>query len=84
MERANNSIYGLSAAVFTNNVNRAQRVSEALESGQVTVNCWGALNANTPFGGQKQSGFGRDLGEEALDGWLTTKVIKYNILTENS
>lgn len=77
---ANDSPYGLSAAVFTNDVNRSQRVSAALECGQVTVNCWGALNANTPFGGVKESGFGRDMGEEALYSWLTTKVVKHNIL----
>ncbi|KAK3900708.1 putative aldehyde dehydrogenase [Staphylotrichum tortipilum] len=77
IEKANATEYGLSAAVFTNDVNRAQRVSEALESGQVTVNCWGLLHANTPFGGVKQSGFGRDMGEEALEGWLTTKTVKY-------
>ncbi|KAF7558088.1 hypothetical protein G7Z17_g133 [Cylindrodendrum hubeiense] len=80
IEKANSSEYGLSAAIFTRDVNRAQRVSEALESGQVTVNCWAILHANTPFGGVKQSGFGRDMGEEALDGWLTTKTVKYNIL----
>ncbi|KAB5580368.1 putative aldehyde dehydrogenase [Coniochaeta sp. 2T2.1] len=77
IEKANATEYGLSAAVFTNDVNRAQRVSEVLESGQVTVNCWGMLHANTPFGGVKQSGFGRDMGEEALDDWLTTKTVKY-------
>ncbi|KAJ5473433.1 Aldehyde dehydrogenaseN-terminal [Penicillium sp. IBT 31633x] len=77
IERANATEFGLSAAVFTNDVNRAQRVSEALECGQVTINCWGMLHANTPFGGVKQSGFGRDMGEEALDGWLTTKTVKY-------
>ncbi|KAH8894026.1 putative aldehyde dehydrogenase [Thozetella sp. PMI_491] len=78
--KANASEYGLSAAVFTNDVSRAERVSSRLETGQVTVNCWGLLHANTPFGGVKQSGFGRDLGEESLDGWLTTKTVKYNIL----
>lgn len=75
--KANASEYGLGAAVFTNDVSRAQRVSSALECGQVTVNCWGMLHSNTPFGGVKQSGFGRDMGEEALDGWLTTKTVKY-------
>jgi aldehyde dehydrogenase (NAD+) len=53
--------------VFTNDVNRAQRVSEALEPGQVTINCWGMLHVNIPLGGVKQSGFDRDMGEEALD-----------------
>ncbi|KAK7403534.1 hypothetical protein QQX98_010713 [Neonectria punicea] len=80
IEKANSSEYGLSAAIFTRDLSRAQRVSEALESGQVTVNCWGVLHANAPFGGVKQSGFGRDMGEESLDGWLTTKTVKYNVL----
>ncbi|KAF1851636.1 putative aldehyde dehydrogenase [Cucurbitaria berberidis CBS 394.84] len=82
--KANDSEYGLSAAIFTNDVNRAHRVAAAIETGQVTVNSWGTLNANTPFGGVKQSGFGRDMGVEALDEWTTTKVVKFNILhTQN-
>ncbi|KAF7561155.1 hypothetical protein G7046_g2967 [Stylonectria norvegica] len=80
--KANDSEYGLSAAIFTNDVNRAHRVSAALESGQVTINGWGMISANVPFGGMKQSGFGRDMGEEALDGWLTTKSVKFNILPD--
>ncbi|OQE11351.1 hypothetical protein PENVUL_c002G03901 [Penicillium vulpinum] len=77
IEKANSTEFGLSAAVFTNDVNRAPRVSAALESGLVTINCWGMLHANTPFGGVKQSGFGRDMGEEALDAWMSTKTVKY-------
>ncbi|KAK2772929.1 putative aldehyde dehydrogenase [Colletotrichum kahawae] len=84
IQKANDTEYGLSAAVFTNNVNRAQRVSAAIESGQVTINCWGMLHANTPFGGVKQSGFGRDLGEESLDGWLNSKTVKYFNIPEAS
>jgi aldehyde dehydrogenase (NAD+) len=67
IEKVNATESGLSAAVFTNDVNRAQRVSEALEPGQVTINCWGMLHVNIPLGGVKQSGFDRDMGEEALD-----------------
>ncbi|CAK7202166.1 hypothetical protein SEUCBS139899_004886 [Sporothrix eucalyptigena] len=78
--KANSTEYGLSAAIFTNNVSRAGRVSSQIQAGQVTVNCWGLLHANTPFGGIKQSGFGRDMGEEALDSWLSTKTVKYNTL----
>lgn len=55
ISHANNSEYGLSAAIFTNNVSRAHRVAVALEVGQVTINNWGTLNANTPFGGVKRS-----------------------------
>ncbi|KAJ5086176.1 hypothetical protein N7532_010947 [Penicillium argentinense] len=78
--KANDSHHGLSAAVFTNDVNRAHRVTKSLESGQVTVNTWAMLSPNVPFGGVKESGFGRDMGEEALEGWTTVKAVKYHIL----
>lgn len=51
IQKANNSEYGLSAAVFTRDLARAHRVADRLESGQVTVNAWGMLAANMPFGG---------------------------------
>ncbi|KAI6770668.1 hypothetical protein HG531_009523 [Fusarium graminearum] len=80
IRKANDSDLGLNSAVFTNDVSRAFRVSEAIETGTVTVNCWAMLNANTPFGGVKESGFGRDSGQEALDNWTVTKTVKFNIL----
>ncbi|KAJ5224174.1 uncharacterized protein N7469_007677 [Penicillium citrinum] len=80
ISKANDSLHGLSAAIFTNDVNRAHRVTKSLETGQVTVNAWAMLNANVPFGGVKESGFGRDMGEEALEGWTTVKAVKYHIL----
>lgn len=76
---ANDTSHGLAAAVFTNDVNKALRVSNAMEAGQVTVNMWGVVNANTPFGGIKASGFGRDLGEAALDEWTHVKCVKFNV-----
>ncbi|KAJ3467751.1 hypothetical protein MRS44_005315 [Fusarium solani] len=76
---ANGTSYGLASAVFTDNVNRAIRVGESLESGQVTVNMWGTVNVNTPFGGVKESGFGRDLGRDALDEWTHVKCIKFQV-----
>ncbi|KAK1139142.1 hypothetical protein N8T08_001265 [Aspergillus melleus] len=82
--KANDSEYGLSAAIFTENVHRADRVANALESGQVTVNCWGMMTPSMPFGGVKQSGFGRDMGEEALEAWLSVKAIKYWSLNEKA
>lgn len=82
--KANDSAYGLSAAVFTNDLNKAFRVSEALDSGQVTVNSWGDVNANAPFGGTKESGFGRDMGKEALDDWTTCKTVKWHIAPANT
>lgn len=77
--KANDSVYGLSAAVFTTNLDRAFRVTEAIEAGQVTVNMWGTVNANTPFGGVKESGIGREMGKDALDDWTTVKSVKYNL-----
>ena len=81
--KANATEYGLSAAVFTDNVSRANRVAAALESGQITINSWGMLSANMPFGGVKQSGFGRDMGEASLEGWTTLKSVKQWVLDDD-
>ncbi|KAI5927582.1 aldehyde dehydrogenase domain-containing protein [Camillea tinctor] len=71
--KANDSPYGLSSAVFTTNINTALRVSQGIEAGTVGVNAWGLANPNVPFGGVKQSGFGRDCGQAALEEW--TKIV---------
>ncbi|KAF4461382.1 aldehyde dehydrogenase (NAD+) [Fusarium albosuccineum] len=76
---ANDTNYGLAAAIFTNDVNKAIRVSEQIECGMVTVNSWGDVNANTPFGGIKQSGFGRELGQDALGDWTQVKCVKISV-----
>lgn len=76
---ANDSIYGLAASVWTDNLSRAHRVSEAIHAGTVSVNTVDALSAQTPFGGMKQSGFGRDLSLHSFDKYtaLKTTWIKY-------
>lgn len=76
---ANDSMYGLSAAIFSNDVNRTHRVTRALDAGHVTVNSWAMLSSNVPFGGVKESGFGRDMGEDALESWTAVKAVKYSI-----
>ncbi len=66
LDYANSTRYGLSATVWTENVNRAHRFSELLEAGIVWVNCWLLRDLRTPFGGVKDSGVGREGGLEAL------------------
>jgi aminomuconate-semialdehyde/2-hydroxymuconate-6-semialdehyde dehydrogenase len=63
---ANDVDYGLSSSIWTQNLNRAHRVAEKIHTGTVWVNCWLVRDLRVPFGGMKQSGVGREGGEEAL------------------
>jgi len=71
--------YGLVAGVFTNDVRRAHRAAQRLEAGNVYVNKWFADTNQTPFGGYKKSGIGREKGLEALDSYLQSKNIAINL-----
>ncbi|KAI3377256.1 hypothetical protein L3Q82_009161, partial [Scortum barcoo] len=75
IERANSSQYGLVSAVFTTSMDKALSVSAALETGTVWINCYNALHAQTPFGGYKMSGNGRELGEYALAEYSEVKAV---------
>ena len=75
IRRANASSYGLSAYLFTRDVSRTFRVMEALEAGSVAVNEGVPTTTTCPFGGFKQSGWGRELGSEGLDAFLETKHV---------
>ena len=72
---ANNSIYGLAAAVWTTDINAAHRVASALRAGTVWVNSFDRSTIATPFGGFKQSGFGRDRSPHAIDKYTDLKTI---------
>ena len=72
---ANATRYGLAAGVWTENLPRALRMTRALQAGQVWVNTYRALAVQTPFGGVKESGFGREKGQQALDEFLATKNV---------
>ncbi len=75
IERANNSQYGLVAGVVTNDLDNALQISNGLRNGLIFINCWMAQQANTPFGGFKNSGMGRELGEHCLKNYLETKTV---------
>ncbi|WP_434967737.1 aldehyde dehydrogenase family protein [Janibacter indicus] len=74
---ANDTIYGLAAGLWTKDLSRAHRVAARLKSGQVWINTWHAFDAGLPFGGYGQSGWGRELGSEAIE--LYTQVKAVNI-----
>jgi len=77
VERANNSEYGLASGVFTKDINKALYVSENIEAGTCFVNIYNKTDVAAPFGGFKRSGFGKDLGKEALNEYLKTKTVTF-------
>ena len=73
--RGNKTLYGLAAAVWTRDINKALKVSHALRAGTVWVNCYDVFDAAAPFGGFKMSGMGRELGEYALSHYTEVKTV---------
>lgn len=75
IQRANNTCFGLAAAVWTNNLSRAHDYAARVRAGTVWVNCYNVFDAAAPFGGFKMSGHGRELGEEGLKPYLESKTV---------
>ncbi|MFF2634182.1 aldehyde dehydrogenase [Microbacterium sp. NPDC058021] len=80
---ANSTQYGLAAGVWTSDVSRTFRMTEALEAGVVWVNTYRTSAAQAPFGGTKQSGYGRERGAEALDDYTYVKNVMVDTSTED-
>ena len=75
IERANDTQYGLAAGIVTSNMETYQKLANAIRAGTVYVNCYDVFDANTPFGGFKDSGLGRELGEPGLRNYLEEKTV---------
>ena len=71
----NDTTYGLAAAVWTKDIQKAHRMAEILKAGTVWINCYNCFDAASPFGGYKQSGFGREMGKAALDLYTQIKSV---------
>jgi acyl-CoA reductase-like NAD-dependent aldehyde dehydrogenase len=76
IDMANNSPYGLAAYVFTNNLNTALYSAERIQSGGVGININDITDIRAPFGGMKQSGMGRELGQQGLDSYTEWKHVR--------
>ena len=79
---ANDTLYGLAAGVWTTNIRRAITMSSRLRAGTVWVNTYRAVSYMSPFGGFKNSGFGRENGQHAIDESLQTKSVWINTALE--
>jgi len=77
--KGNNTVYGLAAAVWTKDVSKAHRIARALKAGTVWVNTYNLYDPALPFGGFKESGFGRDQGRDALEKYTQTKSVWVNL-----
>lgn len=72
---ANDTAYGLAANIWTRDIKKAHRVAHRLQAGSVWINCHGVIDPAAPFGGFKQSGWGREVSEEGLSAYTETKTV---------
>jgi len=84
IRRANSTSYGLAAGIITKDINKAMMFSQAVQAGSVWINCYDHTLAQTPFGGFKQSGHGRELGPEGVKEYLEIKTVTIALDQKNS
>jgi phenylacetaldehyde dehydrogenase len=73
--RANDTVYGLAAGIWTKDISKAHRLASAMRAGTVWINCYNIFDAALPFGGYKQSGWGREMGKDVLNLYTQTKAV---------
>ena len=84
IERANATNYGLASGILSQDINKAMMFVQAIQAGSVWVNCYDAVLSQTPFGGFKQSGMGRELGPEGVKEYLECKTVTIAVPQKNS
>ncbi|NNE09966.1 MAG: aldehyde dehydrogenase family protein [Gemmatimonadetes bacterium] len=77
---ANETVYGLAAGIWTRDIGKAHRLAQEIQAGTVWINAYNYYDTAAPFGGFKASGFGRELGSEAMDAYLETKTVWVNLV----
>ncbi|WP_216828622.1 aldehyde dehydrogenase family protein [Alkalihalobacterium elongatum] len=82
IKQANDTIYGLAAGVWTEDVNKAYKVAKQLRAGVVWINDWHMLRNDAPFGGYKQSGIGREMGKQSLDAYTQLKHVHSSMVSD--